>query len=156
VAWKEGHEGFSLGIPLRKRPEPFTQSFWGLTITKYGPYQPACVHRRNGADWHVVMAHEQADFPNEEQLIAFLRRSIPGQPHANPVLSPDGAMAWLYGPSYSKTTSLCFEIWYLTVKGKRPAPALLKPFLRGILTTEPNNTSECIRQPADGLLEPSI
>src|SRR2546425_3144583 len=81
VTWREGADGFSLGIPLRARPKPFTTSFEELTMTRYGPYQPACVHRRGGADWHVQMSHEQADFPTEAELTKFLERSIPGQAH---------------------------------------------------------------------------
>jgi hypothetical protein len=156
VTWREGGDGFSLGIPLRTRPEPFTQSFWGLTITQYGPYQPACVHRRDGADWHVQMSHEQTDFPTEAQLTKFLERRIPGQPHANPVLSCDGTMVWLYGPSYSGTTSLGVQIWILTVNGRTPSRSLLQPFLRGKVSIEPNNTSDGIRQPADGSPKPSM
>ena len=138
VTWREGADGFSLGIPLRVRPEPFTQSFWGLTVTTYGPYQPACVHHRAGADWHVQMSHEQADFPTEADLTKFLQRSIPGQPHAHPVLSPDGVLVTLRGPSYSGTTSLDVEIWVLTVNGQTPSASLLKPFLTGKLSIEPN------------------
>ena len=138
VTWREGADGFSLGIPLRVRPEPFTQSFWGLTMTTYGPYQPACVHHRGGADWHVQMSHEQADFPTEADLTKFLERSIPGQPYAHPVLSPDGILVTLRGPSYSGTTSLDVEIWILTVNGKAPSASLLKPFLIGRLKIKPN------------------
>jgi len=138
VTWREGTVGFSLGIPLRARPDPFTTSFWGLTMTRYGPYQPACVHRRGGADWHVQMSHEQADFPTEADLTKFLERSIPGQPQAHPVLSLNGIMVTLRGPSYSGTTSLDVEIWILTVNGRTPSPSLLKPFLTGKFEMEPN------------------
>ena len=138
VTWREGGDGFSLGIPLRTRPKPFTTSDGGVTITRYGPYQPACVLRRGSDDWHVQMSHEQADFPSEADLTKFLEQSIPGQPHAHPVLSPDGIMVTLRSPLYSRFTSLDVEIWILTVNGKMPSPSLLKPFLGGTLRLEPN------------------
>ncbi len=136
VKWQEGNDGFTLVIPLRKRPEPFTLEDEGIKWTRYGPYQPACVHHQGGADWHVQMSHEQADFPTEADLIKMLKVSIPGQRNAHPVLSPDGIMVTLSGPSFSGTTSLDVEIFNLTVKGQPPSPALLKPFLTGKVITE--------------------
>lgn len=144
VTWQEGTEGFSLGIPLRIRATPFTYSFGGSTVTRYGPYQPACVHRRGGENWHVLMSHEQADFPAEEDLTKSLKRHFSGQSHAQPVLSPDGIMVTLHGPAYSGTTSLDVEIWILTVNGKKPTPSVLKPFLHGKITIEPNNAFQAI------------
>ena len=88
------------------------------------------------------MSHEQADFPTETDLTKMLERHIPGAPDAQPVLSPDGTMVTLYGPAYSRTTALDVEIWILTVNGKKPSPSLLKPFLRGKITTEPNQRLE--------------
>ena len=145
VTWREGVDGFSLGIPLRPRRKPFTYSSDGVTMTRYGPYQPACVHHRGGTDWHVQMSHEQADFPTEADLTKLLERHIPGQPHSNPVLSPDGIMVTLRGPSYSGFTSLDVEIWILTVNGRTPSASLLQPFLTGKLTTVPNNAAEPTR-----------
>jgi len=107
-------------------------------MTTYGPYQPACVHHRAGADWHVQMSHEQADFPTEAELLRFLKRSIPGQLHAHPVLSAEGIMVTLRGPLYSGTTSLDVEIWTLTVNRRTPSASLLRPFLTGELKIEPN------------------
>jgi hypothetical protein len=107
-------------------------------MTRYGPYQPACVHRQGGVDWHVTMSHEQADFPTEEDLTKMLKVTIPGQRHAHPVLSPDGIMVTLSGPSFSGTTSLDVEIYTLTVKGQPPSLSLLKPFLTGKVIIEPN------------------
>jgi hypothetical protein len=138
VTWREGDDGFSLGIPLRKRGKPFESSWGGVTMTRYGPYQPACVHRRNGADWHVQMSHEQSDFPSEEQLKKMLERRMPGPSHAHPVLGPGGTMVTLRGPLYSRGDSLDVEIWMLTVNGEKPSPSLLKPFLAGKVTIEPN------------------
>jgi hypothetical protein len=143
VAWREAGDGFSLGIPLRARPKPFTTSFWGLTMTRYGPYQPACVHRRGGDDWHVQMSHEQADLPSEAELTTLLERSIPGPAHAHPALSPDGIMVTLRGPQFSGTASLDVQIWILTVNGKRPSASVLEPFLTGKVAIEP-------RQGVDG------
>lgn len=145
VTWQEGTEGFSLGIPLRIRPTPFTYSFGGATMTRYGPYQPACVHRRGGENWHVLMSHEQADFPTEEDLRKSLKRHFSGQSHAQPVLSPDGIMVTLRGPAYSGTTSLNVEIWIVTVNGKMPTLSVLKPFLQGRITVEPNTPPEAMR-----------
>ena len=67
-----------------------------------------------------------------------LERSIPGQAHAHPALSPDGLMVTLCGPSFSRTTSLDVQIWILTVNGKRPPASVLAPFLSGKITVEPN------------------
>ena len=55
VTWQEGEDGFSLGIPLGNRGTPFALTWAGVTMTRYGPYQPACVHQRNGSDWHIQM-----------------------------------------------------------------------------------------------------
>jgi hypothetical protein len=88
-----------------------------------------------------MMSHEQADFPTEEDLKETLRSSFPGQPSARPVLSPDGTMVTLRGPSYSGTTSLDVEIWMLTVNGQPPSPSLLKPFLTGDVRIEPNKNA---------------
>ena len=133
VTWNEGSDGFSLGIPLRTRSKPFTTSDTGVTITRYGPYQPACVHRRRGDDWHVQMSHEQADFPTEADLTKFLEQNFPGRSHAHPVLSSDGLMVTLRGPSYSRFSSLDIEIWILTVNGETPSASVLRPFLTGTL-----------------------
>jgi hypothetical protein len=145
VTWREDGEGFSLGIPLHTRPKPFTYSSGGVTMTRYGPYQPACVHRRGGEDWHVQMSHEQADFPSEAELTKLLERSIPGQAHAHPALSPDGLMVTLRGPPFSRTTSLDVQIWILTVNGKQPPAAVLAPFLSGKITVEPNRSADGVR-----------
>ena len=147
VKWQEGNDGFTVVIPLRTRPAPFTQSFWGLTMTLYGPYQPACVHRQRGDDWHVMMGHEQADFPTEKDLVKMLERSIPGQLQAHPVLSPDGIMVTLRGPSCSRPTALDVEILILTVNGRTPSPSLLKPFLTGKVVIEPNQSMICNTTP---------
>lgn len=139
VKWQEGNDGFTLVIPLRNRPEPFKTEFWGMTpVTRYGPYQPACVHRQAGADWHVTMSHEQADFPTEADLTKMLKISIPGQHHTQPVLSPDGIMVTLSGPSFSGTTSLDVKIFNLTVNGRPPSPAVLNPFLTGKVIIKSN------------------
>jgi len=138
VTWQENDRGFSLGVPLRTRSKPFVYSWGGEAMTRYGPYQPACVHNRDGTDWHIQMSHEQADFPSKEQLTKMLTRSIPGRPHAHPVLSTDGTMVVLRSPLFSGGDTLDVQIWMLTVAGKKPSPELLKPFLRGNITTEPN------------------
>ena len=138
VKWQEGNDGFTLVIPLRPRHKPFAYSSEGVTMTRYGPYQPACVHHKGKDDWHVQMSHEQADFPTEEGLTEMLKSSFPGQPHARPVLSPDGTMVTLFGPSYSGIPSLDVEIWMLTVNGQPPSASLLKPFLTGEVRIEPN------------------
>ena len=145
VTWQEGDDGFSLDIPLRSRGKPFELSWAGVTMTRYGPYQPACVHPRNGSDWHVQMSHEQADFPSDDQLRKMLQQNFPGQPHDHPVLSPDGTMVTLRGPAFSGGDTLDVQIWMLTVNGKKPSLELLKPFLTGKITEEPNNGTEPIR-----------
>lgn len=138
VKWQQGKDGFTLVIPLRLRQKPFTYSSDGVTMTRYGPYQPACVHHRGRHDWHVQMSHEQADFPTEDDLTKMLKSSFPGDPHAQPVLSPDGVMVTLRGPSFSHFESVDVEIWLLTVGGRPPSASLLKPFLTGTVKTEPN------------------
>jgi hypothetical protein len=138
VKWQEGNDGFTLVIPLHTRRKPFTYASDGVTFTRYGPYQPACVHHKGEDDWHVMMSHEQADFPTEEDLKEKLKSCFSGQPTARPVLSPDGTLVTLCGPAYSGTTSLDVEIWMLTVNGQPPSPSLLKPFLTGDVTIEPN------------------
>ena len=148
VKWQEGKDGFTLVIPLRPRHKPFTYSDDGVTMTRYGPYQPACVHRRDGHDWHVMMSHEQADFPTEGDLTKMLKSSFPGSPHAKPVLSPDGIMVTLRGPSYSNFESVDVEIWLLTVNGRPPSASLLKPFLTGAVKTEPNKGAAANRRHA--------
>ncbi len=134
VTWKEGEDGFSLGIPLRNRGKPFESTWAGVTMTRYGPYQPACVHQRNGSDWHVQMSHEQNDFPSDEQLKMMLEQNIPGRPHYNSVLSTDGTMVTLCGPAYSGGDTLDVQIWMLTVNRKKPSLEVLKPFLTGKIT----------------------
>ncbi len=142
VTWHEDDQGFSLGIPLRTRGKPFELAWGGVTMTRYGPYQPACVHQRDGSDWHVQMSHEQADFPSEEDLTKMLSRSIPGRPHAHPALSSDGTMVTLRSPLFSGGDTLDVQIWMLTVDGKKPSPEVLEPFLTGKITEEPNQTME--------------
>lgn len=136
VTWRQSDDGFSLGIPLRKRSEPYTYSRDGMTITRFGPYQPACVHRRNRVAWHVMMSHEQADFPTEEHLRKMLEMFFPGRAHAQPVLSPEGIMVTFRGPLYSHSDTLDVEIWMLTVAGEKPRPELLGPFLTGKVSIE--------------------
>jgi len=82
------------------------------------------------------MSHEQADFSTEADLTKMLKISIPGQHPTQPVLSPDGIMVTLSGPSFSGTTSVDVEIFNLTVNGRPPSPALLKPFLTGKVIIE--------------------
>jgi len=85
-----------------------------------------------------MMSHEQADFPTVEDLSKELERSISGQPQSHRVLSRDGTMITLRGPSYSGANSLDVEIWILTVNGKRPSSSVLEPFLRGKVTIDQN------------------
>ncbi len=138
VTWQEGDDGFSLGIPLRKRNKPFESSWGGVTMIRNGPYQPACVYQRNGSNWHVQMSHEQADFPFEADLRKELEQVMSGQRHVHRALSPDGTMVTFRGPAYSGSDTIHVEIWMLTVNGRKPSLELLKPFLSGNITTELN------------------
>jgi hypothetical protein len=65
---------------------------------------------------------------------------IPGQPEAQPILTPDGIMVILYGPAFSKTTSVGVNVWTLTINGKKPSPSILKPFITGKVTIQPSKT----------------
>ncbi len=142
VTWREGDQGFSLMIPLRNRSRPFTTSYDGVTMTRYGPYQPACEHRSGRDRWHVMMSHEQVDFPSNADLVKKLRGTVGAAHHANSVLSPTGVMLSLCGPSYSGGSSLDIQVWILTVNGKQPSAEVLAPFLKGELTVTSHTKAE--------------
>lgn len=124
----------TFNIPLRKRPRPWTFSAAGSTSTRSGYLHPNYWFEHQGFKFFVVMGHEKKDFPSETDLVNNLGWGFYTSPSLV-ALSPEGILVAVQESKGKDEIHLGLHIYYLRIKGKVPSEELLRPFLKGEVTT---------------------
>jgi len=132
VGWHWGASNGELLVPLRPRRRPWTSTLAEVTMTAYGPHQPALNWvAPDGEVWHVTMCNEQIDFPTEGDLLRLLERGRYSDP-AHVAFDPaQGLLVSLYVSRKGEATqqgtkllgsSLGIDVYRLTIDGEPLAP----------------------------------
>lgn len=132
LSWqKSGLDCGGISVPVIERSQPFMDEYGNVTVTSFGPYQPAFSKWYRGQQWDITLRHERSEFHSVASLQAFLELMLK-QRDSDIAISEDGILVCLLITKHDGfRPSAGVDVRYLTVNGAPPRRELVKPFAKG-------------------------